>query len=122
VRAWTVFGGATAPQCAGVIHTDFEKGFIKAEVIRSARALPAPLAPPTSRAARPAEGWGALCVCLLSWEAYKKHITKPSTAEAKGAGEYKQMGKEYTMIDGRLRRGPSVIVPLQAPLYGESRQ
>lgn len=32
-RAWTVKIGATAPQAAGVIHTDFEKGFIKAEVI-----------------------------------------------------------------------------------------
>jgi GTP-binding protein YchF len=33
VRAWTVKRGATAPQAAGGIHTDFEKGFIKAEVI-----------------------------------------------------------------------------------------
>jgi GTP-binding protein YchF len=33
VRAWTVKTGATAPQAAGVIHTDFERGFIRAEVI-----------------------------------------------------------------------------------------
>jgi ribosome-binding ATPase len=33
VRAWTVKGGSTAPQAAGVIHTDFEKGFIRAETI-----------------------------------------------------------------------------------------
>jgi GTP-binding protein YchF len=33
VRAWTVEVGATAPQAAGVIHTDFEKGFIRAETI-----------------------------------------------------------------------------------------
>ena len=33
VRAWTVATGATAPQAAGVIHTDFEKGFIRAETI-----------------------------------------------------------------------------------------
>ncbi|OBX23784.1 hypothetical protein LX77_00037 [Gelidibacter algens] len=33
VRAWTIDVGATAPQAAGVIHTDFEKGFIRAEVI-----------------------------------------------------------------------------------------
>jgi len=33
VRAWTVSAGATAPQAAGVIHTDFEKGFIRANVI-----------------------------------------------------------------------------------------
>jgi len=34
VRAWTIEKGMTAPQAAGVIHTDFEKGFIKAEVIK----------------------------------------------------------------------------------------
>ena len=33
VRAWTIPKMSTAPQAAGVIHTDFEKGFIKAEVI-----------------------------------------------------------------------------------------
>jgi len=33
VRAWTIKNGMTAPQAAGVIHTDFEKGFIRAEVI-----------------------------------------------------------------------------------------
>jgi GTP-binding protein YchF len=33
VRAWTVKAGSTAPQAAGVIHTDFERGFIRAEVI-----------------------------------------------------------------------------------------
>ena len=34
VRAWTIGQGWTAPQAAGVIHTDFEKGFIRAEVIK----------------------------------------------------------------------------------------
>jgi len=34
VRAWTYGKGWKAPQCAGVIHTDFEKGFIRAEVIK----------------------------------------------------------------------------------------
>ena len=33
VRAWTINIGSSAPQAAGVIHTDFEKGFIRAEVI-----------------------------------------------------------------------------------------
>jgi ribosome-binding ATPase YchF (GTP1/OBG family) len=33
VRAWTVRQGSSAPQAAGVIHTDFEHGFIRAEVI-----------------------------------------------------------------------------------------
>src|SRR6202041_243277 len=32
-RAWTVTGGSKAPQAAGVIHTDFERGFIRAETI-----------------------------------------------------------------------------------------
>ena len=36
VRAWTFKEGNKAPQCAGVIHTDFEKGFIRAEVIKYA--------------------------------------------------------------------------------------
>ena len=34
VRAWTIKKGWKAPQAAGVIHTDFEKGFIRAEVIK----------------------------------------------------------------------------------------
>jgi len=33
VRAWTIHVGDTAPKAAGVIHTDFEKGFIRAETI-----------------------------------------------------------------------------------------
>ncbi len=34
VRAWTFMRGTKAPQAAGIIHTDFEKGFIRAEVIK----------------------------------------------------------------------------------------
>jgi len=34
VRAWTIHKGFTAPQAAGVIHSDFEKGFIRAEVMK----------------------------------------------------------------------------------------
>ena len=33
VRAWTIHTGDTAPQAAGVIHSDFERGFIKAETV-----------------------------------------------------------------------------------------
>ena len=33
VRAWEIRAGATAPEAAGVIHTDFQRGFIKAEVV-----------------------------------------------------------------------------------------
>jgi hypothetical protein len=38
-RAWTFFAGSTAPECAGRIHTDFQRGFIRAEVIRWAELL-----------------------------------------------------------------------------------
>jgi ribosome-binding ATPase YchF (GTP1/OBG family) len=41
VRAWTVKQGATAPQAAGVIHGDFERGFIAAEVVQCADLLEA---------------------------------------------------------------------------------
>ena len=34
MKAWTIKKGMTAPDAAGVIHTDFQKGFIKAEVIK----------------------------------------------------------------------------------------
>ncbi|MFC1516995.1 redox-regulated ATPase YchF [Candidatus Margulisiibacteriota bacterium] len=40
-RAWTITSGAKAPQAAGVIHTDFEKGFIKAEVVAYPRLVEA---------------------------------------------------------------------------------
>jgi GTP-binding protein YchF len=40
-RAWTIPVGATAPQAAGVIHTDFERGFIKAEVVSFAELIDA---------------------------------------------------------------------------------
>lgn len=33
MRCWTLYNGALAPQAAGVIHSDFERGFIKAEVV-----------------------------------------------------------------------------------------
>jgi ribosome-binding ATPase YchF (GTP1/OBG family) len=33
IRSWTIKKGSTAPEAAGAIHTDFEKGFIRAEVI-----------------------------------------------------------------------------------------
>ena len=33
MRAWTIHNGDTAPQAAGVIHTDFERGFIRAETV-----------------------------------------------------------------------------------------
>jgi len=33
VRAWTIKKGSTAPQAAGVIHTDFERGFIAAQIV-----------------------------------------------------------------------------------------
>jgi ribosome-binding ATPase YchF (GTP1/OBG family) len=51
-RAWTIGKGWTAPQAAGVIHTDFQKQFIKAEVVSFAQLLEA-----GSMAAAKAKGW-----------------------------------------------------------------
>jgi obg-like ATPase 1 len=70
VRCWTVYNGALAPQAAGVIHTDFEKGFIKAEV--------------------------------CSYDDFAAIATKPSMAEVKEAGKYRQEGKAYVVKDGDI--------------------
>ena len=51
-RAWTIPKGATAPQAAGVIHTDFERGFIKAEIVSFDKLLEA-----GSMAEAKAKGW-----------------------------------------------------------------
>ena len=57
VRAWTIHAGDTAPKAAGVIHSDFERGFIKAEtvayddLVRAARSR--------RRATRGSTGWKA---------------------------------------------------------------
>src|SRR5690606_10188147 len=51
-RAWTLPKGATAPQAAGVIHTDFERGFIKAEIVSFDQLLEA-----GSMAEAKAKGW-----------------------------------------------------------------
>lgn len=51
-RAWTIPKGATAPQAAGVIHTDFERGFIKAEIVSFDQLMEA-----GSMAEAKAKGW-----------------------------------------------------------------
>lgn len=67
VRAWTIQNGSTAPKAAGRIHTDFEKGFIKAEVMK-----------------------------------YDDLHELKSEADVKGAGKYRQQGKEYIVEDGDI--------------------
>ena len=52
VRAWTVPAGAKAPQAAGVIHSDFERGFIRAEVIHWSKLVDA-----GSMVAAKGKGW-----------------------------------------------------------------
>ncbi len=68
VRAWTIHAGETAPQAAGAIHSDFEKGFIRAEVIAyddyvATAARPAPGRPGgcASRAATTSSGTATSC-------------------------------------------------------------
>lgn len=77
VRAWTVKQGATAPQAAGVIHTDFQRGFIRAEIIayNDYVALNGELG---AKAARFADPW----------------------ATARRAGKLRSEGKDYIMTDG----------------------
>ena len=51
-RAWTIRAGATAPEAAGVIHTDFQRGFIKAEVVSYDDLMAAGRWPPPAPRAR----------------------------------------------------------------------
>ena len=71
-RAWTVRGGDTAPQAAGKIHTDLERGFIRAEVVR----------------------WDDLLVCGEAVGA------SGAEAEAKKRALSRTEGKEYEVRDG----------------------
>lgn len=74
VRAWTVQKGSTAPQAAGVIHSDFERGFIKAEIA----------------------GWDDFAALQIA------DGNKPGMDKVKGAGKYRQEGKSYIMQDGDI--------------------
>jgi obg-like ATPase 1 len=72
VRCWTVAVGSTAPQAAGVIHSDFEKGFIKLE-----------------------------CCSYDDFMAVSTNGEK-SMAAVKAAGKYRQEGKNYIVKDGDI--------------------
>ncbi|XP_049815267.1 obg-like ATPase 1 isoform X2 [Schistocerca nitens] len=67
VKAWTIQKGTKAPQAAGKIHTDFEKGFIMAEVMK--------------------------------FDDFKE---EGSEAAVKGAGKYRQQGRNYVVEDGDI--------------------
>jgi len=73
VRAWTVYKGATAPNCAGAIHGDMEKCFIKAEVAK-----------------------------YTDFVELQTAGQKASMAGVKSAGKYKQEGKTYLVEDGDI--------------------
>jgi len=71
VKAWNVYNGSLAPQAAGVIHSDFERGFIKAE--------------------------------LCAYDDFKEHCGgKPTMANLKSLGKYRQEGKSYVVKDGDI--------------------
>jgi len=72
VRAWTVMKGRTAPQAAGVIHNDFERGFIKADIC----------------------SWA-------DFEEFQIPAGK-GMGEVKAKGKVRQQGKEYIMQDGDI--------------------
>ncbi|MDF2586136.1 MAG: GTP-binding protein [Mycobacterium sp.] len=77
-RAWTIHRGDTAPKAAGVIHTDFEKGFIKAEIVSFADLVEA-----GSMAAAKAAG-----------------KVRMEGKDYKAAGKVRMEGKDYVMADG----------------------
>ena len=77
VRAWTFKNGMKAPQTAGIIHTDFEKGFIRAEVIKYEDFI------------------------ALGSEAKCKEAGKMSV-EGKEKGQLRSEGKEYVVQDGDM--------------------
>lgn len=78
VRAWTIENGMKAPQAAGVIHTDFEKKFIKADVVSYTDFTTVGGLAPRSPATRDEVGW----------------------KKARDAGKARSEGKEYIVKDG----------------------
>ena len=74
VRAWTFQQGMTAPQAAGIIHSDFERGFIKAEIA----------------------GWDDFEKLQIA------DGNKPGMDKVKAAGKYRQEGKSYLFQDGDI--------------------
>jgi hypothetical protein len=74
-RAWTFYAGSTAPECAGRIHTDFQRGFIKAEVIH----------------------WDEL-LDIGSWQGVP--TAKEHSSRASAAGKIRVEGKDYHPLDG----------------------
>lgn len=74
VRAWTFQQGFTAPQCAGIIHTDFERGFIKAETV----------------------AWDDFEKLQIA------DGNKPGMDKVKAAGKYRQEGKAYIVQSGDI--------------------
>lgn len=73
VRAWTIYKGATAPNAAGSIHTDFERCFIKAETVK-----------------------------YEDWAENQPDTGKASMSGVKAAGKYRQEGKTYVVQDGDI--------------------
>ncbi|MEY4060249.1 MAG: hypothetical protein RL551_1507 [Pseudomonadota bacterium] len=76
VRAWTIHQGDTAPQAAGVIHTDFERGFIRAQTIAFEDFI------------------------QFKGESGAKEAGKMRESGAKEAGKMRAEGKEYVVKDG----------------------
>ena len=108
VRAWTVRAGATAPQAAGVIHTDFERGFIRAEVIAFDDYLAAKARPAR---ARPAScGWRARNM----WSRKATSCTSASMFEGKPGGEGSLTLRRVSHCRGDRGAGGPDTVPARA--------
>ena len=110
-RAWTIKSGMTAPQAAGVIHTDFERGFIRAETVACGSAHTGVLAVtsghdlahlstvPSNVPSPHAEHSN---IGSVTWCRYDDFVTAEGMSGAKENGRVRQEGKEYVVQEGDI--------------------
>ena len=93
VRAWTIMKGTLAPQAAGVIHTDFERGYVDLRV----------LACVVDSASHCCRRNSFIKAEIASFDDFKAlHEGQPSMAKVKEGGKYRQEGKTYVMQEGDI--------------------
>ncbi len=107
IRAWTVKKGTKAPQAAGIIHSDFEKGFIKAEVISYQDLIKVgnknDILPARGRAGFPSEtSKGGRLLCFNSSPPTEGRGILEAQNKAKEKGLLRIEGKDYILQDGDI--------------------
>ena len=93
VRCWTLYNGSLAPQAAGVIHSDFERGFIKAEVCTTRCLLLL-----TQLTKCRTDSLTQVC----GYPDWVEHGREKGMNAVKTAGKYRQEGKQYLVKDGDI--------------------